>query len=152
MKFNEKLVRLRKGHGYTQEQLAEKLEVTRQAVSRWESGDTTPEMALLVRLCEVFGVTADYLINDSIENEGDIPIIKKKDEEMKRKDEEIISAALEKKHLFLFSAICFTVGAVCSLIGIAGPTTDAQLTLFSINLAFSTCLSIFQFVRYFMSK
>jgi len=145
MKFNEKLVRLRKCHGYTQEQLAEKLEVTRQAVSRWEAGDTTPELALLVKLCEAFGVTADYLINESIENEGDIPIIKKKDEEIK-------SVVLEKKNLLLFSAICFTVGAVCSLIGIAGPTTDAQLTLFSINLAFSACLSIFQFVRYFKSK
>ena len=48
--------------GYTQEQLSEKLGVSRQAVSRWELGETTPEMNILIQLCKVFDVSADYFL------------------------------------------------------------------------------------------
>ncbi len=63
MQFNEKLVTLRKEHGYTQEQLAEKLNVSRQAVARWEAGDTAPDVYILKNLSEIFGVSADALLN-----------------------------------------------------------------------------------------
>ncbi|MBO5352493.1 MAG: helix-turn-helix transcriptional regulator [Lachnospiraceae bacterium] len=64
MKFEEKLVRLRKARGFSQEELAEKLEVSRQAVSRWELGSTLPDIPNLVQLCELFGVTTDYLVRE----------------------------------------------------------------------------------------
>ena len=51
MKFHEKLVKLRKSKGYTQEELAEKPGVSRQAVARWEAGDTTPDMKMLLGIC-----------------------------------------------------------------------------------------------------
>ena len=64
MKFEEKLVKLRKEHKLSQEQLAEKLGVSRQAISRWEAGETTPDMANLLGLCDVFDVSADFLIRE----------------------------------------------------------------------------------------
>lgn len=64
MTFAEKLFTLRKAHGYTQEDVAEKLGVSRQAVARWEAGETTPELKLLHGLCKLFDVSADYLIHD----------------------------------------------------------------------------------------
>ena len=63
MQFNETLVKLRKEKGYTQEQLAEKLNVSRQAVARWESGDTAPDVYILKNLSDIFGVSADNLLN-----------------------------------------------------------------------------------------
>lgn len=63
MQFNETLVKLRKEKGYTQEQLAEKLNVSRQAVARWESGDTAPDVYILKNLSEIFGVSADSFLN-----------------------------------------------------------------------------------------
>ena len=62
MKFSEKLMELRKSRGWSQEQLGEQLGVTRQTVSKWELGDTTPEMEKLAAMSEIFGVTTDELI------------------------------------------------------------------------------------------
>ena len=64
MTFSEKLLELRKKQGMSQEELAEKLEVSRQAVSRWEQGSAMPDMINLSKISKLFGVTADYLIND----------------------------------------------------------------------------------------
>lgn len=62
MKFSEKLMELRKSRGWSQEQLGEQLGVTRQTVSKWELGETTPEMEKLAAMSEIFGVTTDELI------------------------------------------------------------------------------------------
>lgn len=67
MKFEEKLIALRKSQGMSQEELAEKLQVSRQAVSRWESGATLPDITNLIQLSELFGVTTDYLIKEEAE-------------------------------------------------------------------------------------
>ena len=65
MKFNEKLIKLRKEQGLSQEELGEKLNVTRQTVSKWELGETTPEMSKLLEMANVFGVSVDELTNDT---------------------------------------------------------------------------------------
>lgn len=62
MSFGENLQFLRKRAGMTQEELAEHLEVTRQSVSKWEGNSAYPEMAALLRLCELFGVGLDTLV------------------------------------------------------------------------------------------
>lgn len=64
MRFEEKIVELRKAKGLSQEELAEQLGVSRQAVSRWELGNTLPDIPNLVQLCELFSVSADYLVRD----------------------------------------------------------------------------------------
>ena len=65
MDFSEKLLTLRKANDMTQEQLAEKLDVSRQSVSKWESGQATPDLEKIVVLSTVFNVTTDYLIKSS---------------------------------------------------------------------------------------
>lgn len=62
MGFSENLQNLRKIKNMSQEQLAEKLEVSRQAVSKWESGNGYPETEKLITICEIFDCSMDYYI------------------------------------------------------------------------------------------
>ena len=64
MTFGEKLQSLRQRAGMSQDQLAERLEVSRQAVSRWERDETMPETDKVVALADIFGVTTDYLLRN----------------------------------------------------------------------------------------
>lgn len=71
----DKIIRLRKKLGWSQEELAEKMNVSRQAVSKWEGAQTIPDLGKVLQLSQLFGVTTDYLLKDEIENEelnGDI--------------------------------------------------------------------------------
>lgn len=63
--LGEKLYRLRKQAGYSQEELAYKVDVTRQTVSLWESNSLIPKADKLKMLCEIFNVSSDYLLFDS---------------------------------------------------------------------------------------
>lgn len=67
MKLNEKLVSLRKKNGLTQLKVAEKLNVSRQAISRWESGIAFPSTDNLRCLSELYGVPVDYLLKETTE-------------------------------------------------------------------------------------
>ena len=64
MKLSEKIVKLRKENGFSQEDLAQRLAVSRQAVSRWETGSALPDAENLLQLSRLFSVSADYLLND----------------------------------------------------------------------------------------
>ncbi len=64
MKFNEKLIKLRKAAGFSQEELGNKLNVARQTISKWELGETTPEMDKLIKLSEIFNITLNELIKE----------------------------------------------------------------------------------------
>lgn len=70
MKFNEKLQQLRKSKNLSQEQLAELLSVSRQAISKWELGTTTPELEKVIKISQIFSVSTDYLLG-IVENEQD---------------------------------------------------------------------------------
>lgn len=67
------LKRLRKIHQYTQENLAEKINVSRQSIAKWESGETNPDIDSLVKLSKIYNVSLDNLVNYS-ENESGIAI------------------------------------------------------------------------------
>lgn len=67
MIFADKLIQLRKKSGWSQEELAEQMNVTRQSVSKWEGAQSIPDLEKMVRLSELFGVTTDYLLKDEIE-------------------------------------------------------------------------------------
>lgn len=62
MSFSERLVTLRKANGYTQSDIAEKLDVSFQAVSLWERGETNPEIDKLIAMAELYGVSIDWLL------------------------------------------------------------------------------------------
>lgn len=67
--FNDKLKSLRKDHSLSQEDLAEKLAVSRQTISKYELGDATPDLKRLSELAELFNVSYDYLLGDTAKNE-----------------------------------------------------------------------------------
>ena len=69
MRLEEKLTVLRKESGYTQLDLAEKVRVSRQAISKWETGRALPSAENLKYLSELFGVSVDYLLNDDMTEE-----------------------------------------------------------------------------------
>ena len=74
MTFSEKLLNLRKKENFSQEALAEKLDVSRQAVSRWESGAALPDAGNLLQLSKLFGVSIDYLLNDELTHSLPTPV------------------------------------------------------------------------------
>ena len=65
----DKIIRLRKKNGWSQEELADKMSVSRQAVSKWESAQTIPDLEKILQLGALFSVTTDYLLKDEIEEE-----------------------------------------------------------------------------------
>lgn len=83
MIFADKLILLRKKAGWSQEELAEQMNVTRQSVSKWEGAQSVPDLDKMIRLSELFGVSTDYLLKDEIEeaehinSSNDMPPLKR---------------------------------------------------------------------------
>ncbi|MBQ6464708.1 MAG: helix-turn-helix transcriptional regulator [Oscillospiraceae bacterium] len=63
----DKIIEQRKKNGWSQEELAEKMDVSRQSISKWESAQSVPDMGRIVLLSQIFGVTTDYLLKDELE-------------------------------------------------------------------------------------
>lgn len=66
MTIGEKIIHLRTSYQISQEKLAKMLSISRQAISKWESGDSIPQLDKILELCDIFKITADELINDEI--------------------------------------------------------------------------------------
>lgn len=64
MKFSNKLYDLRKKNGFSQEELADKLNITRQTISKWELGESTPDMEKLIMISDLFNISLDELVLD----------------------------------------------------------------------------------------
>lgn len=78
MIFADKLIQLRKKNGLSQEELADKVGVSRQAVSKWESAQSIPDIDKIIVLSGLFGVSTDYLLKDELEAEDSIPLEEEK--------------------------------------------------------------------------
>lgn len=63
----DKIIEERKKNGWTQEDLAQKLGVSRQSVSKWESAGAIPDLKKIIQLADLFGVSTDYLLKDEVE-------------------------------------------------------------------------------------
>ena len=119
MEFNEKLQELRKSKGLTQEELAEKLFVSRTAISKWESGRGYPSIGSLKEISRYFSVTIDELICP----------------------EEILSAAVEEKQVFAgrtLAFICNTLDLLTALLLFLplfgnGEASPAAVSLLGLN-------------------
>ena len=109
MKLPDKIIKHRKENGWSQEDFAEKLNVSRQAVSRWENGTALPDAQNILQISKLFHVTTDYLLNEDYESDGDIPLVKTATQETN-------DLFLRKKRLHLISAIGFTVSWFCALV------------------------------------
>ena len=102
MNFSEKLLTLRKANDLTQEQLAEKLDVSRQSISKWESGQATPELEKIVALSAVFNVTTDYLLKSS-----EIDDLSVKTEMLEKHQQMMLIR--EQKHQQIFGCVMYSV-------------------------------------------
>ena len=83
MTLSEKLYRLRRKQGFSQESLAEKLDCSRQAISKWENGMTTPDAEMLQKYSDLFGVSIDYLVKEDLEEPTSVHSTKTKNENKK---------------------------------------------------------------------
>ena len=74
MIFADKLINLRKKAGMSQEELADRLGVSRQSVSKWEGAQSIPDINKVIELSNIFGVSTDYLLKDELEFEDNTPV------------------------------------------------------------------------------
>lgn len=102
MEFAEKLTALRKGRELTQEQLAEQLNVSRQSVSKWESGQVVPEVEKLIEMSKAFDVSIDYLLKPSELDELSV-----KTQMLEQQQEQMLSR--EQKRTRMLKNIMYTV-------------------------------------------
>ena len=134
----EKIMNLRKQKGWSQEQLAEQLGVSRQAVSKWESGISIPDLDKVVNMSTLFGVCTDYLLKEDFElrseemSEKKIPVLK----ERRISEEEVKVyldlARLVARKLALSVSLCI-LSPVCLII--LGGMSDLGNTGISENMA-----------------
>lgn len=120
MKLAEKIFNERKRLGLSQEQFAEKMEVSRQAVSKWESGQSMPDLDKLVLMSQIFGVSTDYLLKDEAADdfaETDIELTETEfqeenfqSEKDSRTQQNEKSRVLDKEEVEEYRAISFRAG------------------------------------------
>ena len=106
MKFNERLLELRKKNGWSQEELGYKLDVSRQTISKWESGQTTPELEKLRNLAKIFEISVDELISDDIENNTENKQLPNNENVSKKKKSKIVKILL---YLFVVLILFYIV-------------------------------------------
>ena len=145
MELHDKIVKLRKMRLWSQEELAERLDVSRQAISRWENGTALPDAQNILQLSKLFEVTTDYLLNDDYESDKDLPAVQSAQRETE-------ALYIKKKHLHLVAAVCFAVSTFCSLIGVVSSGNNIQLGLSCFMLALCAGNSVAQFVLYFKKR
>ena len=145
MKLPDKIIKLRKENGWSQEDFAEKLNVSRQAISRWENGTALPDAQNILQISEQFHVSTDYLLNEDYKSDRDIPVVETTTQETE-------DSLLKKKRLHLIAAICFTVSWFCALMGVVNSTTNTQFALSSFMLALCVGNAVAQFVLYFKKR
>ena len=125
----DKIMAERKKNGWSQEELAEKIGVTRQAVSKWEGAQSTPDLQKLLQMSNVFGVTADYLLKDELEDVDYIQSMEDSDNNVRKVSMEEANHFLKVKKetapkialgtmLCMISPICVMILAVGAEIGI----------------------------------
>ncbi len=152
MKFSEKILKLRKGSDLTQEELAEKLNVSRQSISKWESGQTVPELEKIVALSSVFNVTTDYLLKPN-----EIDELSVKTDILEKQQQQILLREKQRKKIvrctlyavgvyFLFIAIYFVTHYMFFDFGFGNPSI-----IFS-EFLIATSIVIFIWVRSFKKE
>ena len=108
MTIGEKIQQLRKERNLSQEQLAGQLAVSRQAISKWELGESVPETDKIILLSKLFQVSTDYLLHDDINSDGDIPAVKT--------NSDFLTSQYQLKTLFIVSTGINIVGLLMSVV------------------------------------
>ena len=109
LKFNEKLITLRKASGLSQEELGDKLNVARQTISKWELGETTPEMDKLEELSNLFEISIDELVKDNAIPNTIIKEIDQRKVESLYKDSQNVKSLIKTYLIIGFGILMFFV-------------------------------------------
>lgn len=128
MKIGNKLNQLRKLSGMTQEQLAEKLNVSRQTISKWESDSTSPDLESIVKISRMFHVSLDDLLK-----EGEADMANKNDEQITLEDLMKINLHNRKMTLLLISGLIFVMVSILNfahVIALQSTTLSTQYMLY----------------------
>ena len=128
MEIGNKINQLRKLSGMTQEQLAEKLNVSRQTISKWESDSTFPDLESIVKISRIFYVSVDDLLK-----EGEAKVENKTDEQITLKDLMKINLYSRKMTLLLISGLIFIMVSILNfayIIALQSTTLSTQYMLY----------------------
>ena len=131
MSLNQKIAQLRNDNNWSQEELAEKLNVSRQSVSKWESGQAKPDLDKIIALSDIFDVSTDYLLKDD--------------------NEEKSNPSTNKHHFSLSwvqfgrlnSAIWAIAGAIYAICGFAFDNWNCGMIIFPITLILTIIIRLF---------
>lgn len=121
MKLNEKIYEYRKLNRWSQEELADKLEVSRQTVSKWEVGKAVPELEKLIKLSELFNITVDELVKENIEivSKEELDNVnnfaKSAEENLKQEEKNIIERNKKAKKILKITIIIILLLILCTL-------------------------------------
>lgn len=141
MALSEKLYELRKKGGLSQEQLAEKLGVSRQAISKWESGKAVPESDTLISISKYYNVTLDYLLNENTSSSEVITDGKQTETKINRWNEKQIFGLI----ICIFGVICLLAWGVISILMPSASDrigTSSTITIDGNGFFFIVCLII----------
>lgn len=128
MSLNQKIMQLRNVKNWSQEELAEKLNVSRQSVSKWESGQAKPDLDKIIALSDLFNVSTDFLLKDD--------------------NKEISTTPINKNHfkfsrMKLNSAIWTIASAIYVIYGFAFDNWNFSLVIFPIAMILSAIVTLF---------
>ena len=116
----DKIIMLRKKNGWSQEELAEKLNVTRQSVSKWEGAQSVPDLTRILQLAQIFEVSTDYLLKDEMEEEEYSQKVELKESSVRRVSMEEASSFLETSILaaakIAFATFLCILSPICLLV------------------------------------
>lgn len=157
MNINERLLKLRKEKGYSQEELANELNVSRQTISKWETGESNPDFDKIEPLCNLYGISADELIrgikSDTLKEEK-IEINEEKNEEILQKENVIVDNKYPKPAK-KYEALVVSISVFLYFISIVWiifieslnvMSDELMVSIFLVIAAIPTCLLIYYYI------
>ncbi len=162
MMMADKIILERKKNGWSQEELADRLHVSRQSVSKWEGAQSVPDLNKVIAMADLFGVSTDYLLKDELE---ELPMVQEMSVTVDQEGEAVRMVSLDEAHSYLSAAersarqisvgvmlcilspILLIVGASAGAVGLIPLTEDQASILGCIILMLIVAAAVFLFVK-----
>lgn len=148
MTLPDRLVKLRKAAGLSQEEVADRLEVTRQTVSKWETGQSSPDLDKVLPLCDLYHITPDELLHDGGSEEAD----ELKAQKDAARAEELLEKSVAKKKLIgiLSGVMLYVLSIVFMIVAIPALGFNPLFAtgIFLILIALATLVIIYSALMY----
>ena len=162
MMMADKIIEQRKKNGWSQEELADRLHVSRQSVSKWEGAQSVPDLNKVIAMADLFGVSTDYLLKDELE---ELPMVQEMSVTVDQEGEAVRMVSLDEAHSYLSAAersarqisvgvmlcilspILLIIGASAGAAGLIPLTEDQASILGCIILMLIVAAAVFLFVK-----